>query len=169
MHVGLEDWLKRFAALHERAREGKLSAPETRGYLEARGELAYAIMRAQQLSLRPGLKARQALRASAAMSVSLVMPEGPVRALTQDLSTGGFSAIVGRIGRAPPRCDFSLTLSKAAPPVEGSATIVAVAALGGSSRFSFAFDQLPPAELERVEMAVFDCVLAQIGHLEKRE
>lgn len=161
--MSLEDWLRNFSALHERAREGKLTPTETRRYLDARGELAFAIVRAQQLTLRPGLKARQALRASAALPVSVTMPEGPVRALTLDLSTGGFSALVGRIGTAPPRCEFSLILSKAAAPVEGTAQVVSVAALGGSSRLSFAFENLPAAEVERVEMAVFDCVLAQLS------
>jgi hypothetical protein len=162
--VALNDWLKRFTELHRRAREGAaLSPAETRSYIEGRNDLATAILRAQQIALRPGQKPRQALRANTVLPVTVVMPEGPLKALTQDLSIGGFSAIVGRIGTAPAHVDFSLTLAKGTPPIEGPARLVAEAPMGGSTRLSFAFERVTAADVERIELVVFDWILAQIA------
>jgi hypothetical protein len=161
--VRFDDWLKNFTALHEKARAGKLSTVENRTYLGARNELARALIKKQQQKLPEGAKARQALRAPAVLPVDIHLPGNVAHALTQELWTGGFSAIVPPLGVPLDRLKFALTLTKDAPPIEGWARLVSDAAAGGSTRLTLEFEQLAPADADRVEFAVFDSVLTRLG------
>ena len=158
-----EDWLKKFSALHERAREGKLSLVENRTYLGARNELARALLTKQQKKVPAGAKTRQLLRTAAAIPVAVHLPGGIVHALTLELWSGGFSAIVPPLHMPTNRMKFALTVAKDAPPIEGWARVVADAAAGGSTRLTLEFEQLSPPDAERVEFAVFDSVLTRLG------
>jgi len=161
--VRFEDWLKKFSDLHEKARAGKLSALDTRNYLGARNELARALLKKQQQKVPEGLKARQALRAPAAIPVEVHLPGSVARVLTQELWWGGFSAIVPPLGMPMDRLKFALTVAKGTPPIEGWARVVGDSAAGGSTRLTMEFEKLPEAELERIEFAVFDSVLTRLG------
>jgi hypothetical protein len=161
--VRFDDWLKSFTALHDKARAGKLSTVENRTYLGARNELARALMKKHQQKLPAGAKARQVLRAPAALPVDLHLPGGVAHAVTQELWTGGFSAIVPPVGMPVERLKFVLTLAKEMPTIEGWARVLSDSAAGGSTRLTMEFEQLIPADAERVEFAVFDSVLGRLG------
>jgi hypothetical protein len=161
--VRFEDWLKKFSALHERARAGKLSTLDNRNYLGARNELARALLKQQHKKVPEGAKNRQLLRAAAAVPVDVHLPGGIVHALTQELWTGGFSAIVPPLGMPAERLRFVLTLAKDTAPIEGWARVVGDSAAGGSTRLMVEFEALSPPDAERIEFAVFDSVLARLA------
>src|SRR5687767_6955416 len=121
--VAFDEWLKKFSALHERARAGKLSVAENRTYLGARNELARAILKKMQQPVPAGAKGRQLLRTATAVPVDIHLPGGPVHALTQELWVGGLTAIVPPVQLAAQRLKFVLTLAKDAPPIEGWAKV----------------------------------------------
>lgn len=163
--VPLDEWLKKFSALHERARTGKLSALETRTYLGARNELARAILKKQQQPVPAGSKGRQLLRAATAVPVDIHLPGGPpVHALTQELWTGGLSAIVPPVQLAQQRLKFVLTLGKEGPPIEGWGKVIQETVVGGSTRLTLAFEPMTPAESERIEFAVFDAIVTRLSN-----
>jgi hypothetical protein len=162
-YVRLDDWLKKFSALHERAREGKLNLVENRTYLGARNELARAILKQQQQKIPANAKTRQLLRVAAAVPVDLHLPGGLVHALTQELWTGGFTAIVPPLGMPTERVRFALTLAKTSPPLEGTARVLGDSAVGGTTRLSLAFEGLAEPDAERVEFAVFDALLVRFA------
>ena len=157
-----EDWLKKFSALHERARAGKLTAVESRTYLGARNELARALMKQQQRALPHGARGRQLLRAPTAVPVDMTLPGGKVHALTTELWSGGFSALIPPLGMATERLHFALVVGKDSPPIEGWGRVTADHAAAGSTRLTVEFESITPAETERIEFAVFDAVLARL-------
>jgi hypothetical protein len=163
VEVRFDDWLKKFSALHEKARGGKLSTLDNRTYLGARNELARAMLKKHRQKVPEGAKARQLLRAPAAIPVDLHLPGTVAHALTQELWTGGFSALVPPLGMPVERLKFALTVTKDAPPIEGWVRVVSDAAAGGSTRLTLEFEGLSPADAERVEFAVFDSVLTRLG------
>jgi hypothetical protein len=161
--VRFDDWLKKFSALHDKARAGKLTTVENRTYLGARNELARALMKKHQQKVPEGAKARQVLRAPAAVPVDLHLPGGLAHVLTQELWSGGFSALVPPLGMPLDRLKFALLVAKDAPPIEGWARVLSDAAAGGSTRLTMEFEQLTPADADRVEFAVFESVLSRLG------
>jgi hypothetical protein len=161
--VRFDEWLKKFTALHDKARAGTMTIVENRTYLGARNELARALMKKQEQKLPQGAKARQLLRAPAAIPVDLHLPGGIAHALTQELWVGGFSAIIPPLGMPIERLKFALTVTKDAPPIEGWARVLSDSAAGGSTRLTMEFEQLSPADADRVEFAVFDSVLTRLG------
>jgi hypothetical protein len=161
--VNFEDWLKKFSALHEKARTGKLSLVDNRTYLGARNELARALLKKQQKSVPAGAKTRQLLRAPAAVPVAVHLPGGVVHALTQELWPGGFTALVPPLGMHTDRMRFTLTVAKEAPPIEGWARLVSDAAAAGSTRLVVEFESITPEDSERIEFAVFDSVLTRLA------
>jgi hypothetical protein len=158
----LQGWLVEFCKLHERAHRGSMTPAEQRDYLAARDELARAVLKAQRIVLRDGQQARQSLRAALALQVTLQMPSGKLSTLTQDISSGGFSALISTSPGPGLVVPFSLRLSKDAPPVEGKARLVGLAPGASSLRVGFTFEGLPPEAVERIELAVFDSLVAQL-------
>ncbi len=108
--MSLADWLAKFRDLHERAAADKLSAPEWVAYREGREELARALLAAQRLSLKPGETPRQALRVARALQVNLEWSKGQVRALTMDISVGGFAALLAKAPATTDEVKFTLRL-----------------------------------------------------------
>lgn len=159
--MSLAEWLQAFRAMHERARQGPLSPPDAAAYRAGRDELARALLAAQRLTLKPGEKAREALRVARALQVDLDFATSAVRAVTADLSSGGFSCL---LAKAPPPGDearFSLRLP-GGETLLGSVRVADVKALQGNVRVAFQFLALPAADRERLEMLVFDTVLGQL-------
>jgi hypothetical protein len=157
----LSDWLSAFRELHERARRGALTASEQVAYRSGRDELARALLAAQRLTLKSGETPRQALRVSRALQVELDLPAARHRSVTIDVSTGGFSTL---LDKAPPVGDdmgVSLRLP-AADPVVCRARITDARPQGAHVRVAVRFEGLPPADRERLELFVFDTVLAQM-------
>jgi hypothetical protein len=159
---GLAQWLLEFRQLHEKARRGQLGDRELQLYRNGRDELARALLAAQRLTLRPGETPRRALRVGRALQVDLDLVTSRERAVTIDLSTGGFSCL---LAKAPPVGDevgFSLRLP-AADPLAGRARVTDVRVLPGNVRVSFQFTGQAEADKERLELFVFDTVLAQLS------
>ncbi len=159
---GLAQWLLEFRQLHEKARRGQLSERELQAYRSGRDELARALLAAQRLTLRPGETPRRALRVGRALQVDLDLATSRERAVTIDLSTGGFSCL---LAKAPPVGDevgFSLRLP-ASDPLAGRARVTDVKVLPGNVRVSFQFVNQADADRDRLETFVFDTVLAQLA------
>ena len=159
--MDLAQWLVTFRALHERARRGDLTGPEAADYRGGREELARALVAAQRLSVPAGASPRQSLRVARALQVEVESPLRTERVTTFDLSLGGFSAPMSRA----PALDEPLTARLRLPGTEPLAAEVRVADARpqpGNVRVSFAFKGLPEADRERLELAIFDAVLAQL-------
>ncbi len=159
---GLTQWLLEFRQLHEKARRGQLRERELQAYRDGRDELARALLAAQRLTLRPGETPRRALRVARALQVDLDLGTSRERAVTIDISTGGLSCL---LAKAPPVGDeagFSLRLP-AADPLAGRARVTDVRSLPGNVRVSFQFVNPSDADKERLELFVFDTVLAQLS------
>ncbi len=160
--MSLAEWLETFRALHERARAGQLPAEELETYHAGREELARALVGAQRLSLKTGQTPRKALRVARALQVDLETKAGQVRAMTIDLSLEGFSATLAKAPPAGGQIKCTLRLP-GGDPVVAEVKPVDVKVQPGSVRVSFAFQKLEAPQQERLEMTIFDSVLAQIG------
>ncbi len=156
--MGLAEWLESFRELHERARAGKLSGPDLRGYYDSRDELATALIGAQRLTLDPALPARHSLRVARALQVDFAMPGGKERCMTLDLSLSGFSAMMGKQPSATESLEATLRMPDGVP-LEGRVMVQGARRQGASHRVSFAFKQLLPADEERLAFVVFDVAL----------
>jgi hypothetical protein len=157
----LTDWLLGFRQLHEKARRGQLRDSELARYRTGRDELARALLAAQRLQLKEHETPRRALRVARALQVDLDLGTSRERAISIDISTGGFSCL---LAKAPPlgeEVGFSLRIP-AAEALAGRARVQDVKVQPGNARIAFAFVNLSDAEKERIELFVFDTVLAQL-------
>jgi hypothetical protein len=159
--AGLSQWLLAFRQMHEKARRGALEGAEVETYRAGRDELARALLAAQRLSLRPGETPRRALRVARALQVDLDLVTSRERAVSIDLSTGGFSCLLAKAPPAGDEVGFSLRLP-ASEPLVGRARVQDVKVLPGNVRVSFSFVSQTEADKDRIEMLVFDTVLAQM-------
>ncbi len=158
---GLQQWLLEFRQLHEKARRGQLAARELSAYRSGRDELARALLAAQRLTLRPGETPRRALRVGRALQVDLDLGTSRERAVTLDLSTGGFSCLLAKPPPVGDEIGFSLRMP-AADAFAGRARVVDARVLPGNVRVAFQFLNASEADKERLELFVFDTVLAQL-------
>jgi hypothetical protein len=159
--MSLKDWLVRFRAQHEQARAGTLSAEGLADYRAGRDELARALLGAQAASLKPGEVPRQALRVARALQADLEWSVDRVRAVTQEISVGGFSVLLAKSPPTDEEVKVKLRLP-GAEPVGLRARVVNAVVQPGSVRVSFQFQGLGPEEREQIEFAVFDGVLQNI-------
>ncbi len=160
--MSLAAFLARFRALHDQDRAGSLSPEEREEYRRGREELARALLAVQRLSLKPGETARQSLRVARALQVDLEWPKGQVRAVTLDLSVGGFATLMAK---APSQsdevgCVFRLP---GGDPLKAKARVVGIAVQPTSVRVAYAFQGLPDEDRDRLERLVFDTVLDQFA------
>jgi hypothetical protein len=159
--MSLKEWLVQFKAQHEQARAGKLSGDELADYRGGRDELARALLGAQAAALRAGETPRQALRVARALQADLEWSVDKVRVVTQDLSVGGFSAL---LAKSPPT-DEDVKVQLRLPGSEmlhARARVVGAAVQPAAVRVAFAFTGMAPAERDKLEFVVFDTVLEQI-------
>lgn len=159
--MSLAAFLARFRELHKKGGAGTLSPEEREEYRRGRDELARAVLAVQRLSLKPGETARQSLRVARALQVDLGWPKGQVRALTLDLSMGGFASLMAK---APAQsevvaCVFRLP---GGGELAAKARVVDVVVQASSVRVAFTFQDMPEEDRDRVERVVFDTVLDQI-------
>jgi PilZ domain len=160
--MGLAEWLRAFRALHDRARAGSLPAADAATYRAGRDELARALLAAQHAVAKPGEPPRKQLRASRALQVDVEFARERVRAMTIDISSGGFGVVLGK----PPTPGEVARASLRMPgqePLTGTVRVVDVRVLPGNARAAFAFEGLSAADAERLETLVFDTVLAQLS------
>jgi hypothetical protein len=158
----LTEWLLGFRALHEKARRGQLREADAVRYRAGREELARALLTAQRLQLKAGETPRRAMRVARALQVDLDLGTSAQRAVTVDISTGGFSCLLQKAPALGDEVGFSLRLP-AADPIAGRARVQDVKVLPGNVRIAFMFKALAEADRERMELFVFDTVLAQLA------
>ncbi len=159
--MSLADWLAAFRELHEKAHRGELAPRERVVYRAGRDELARALLAAQRLTLKPGEIPRQALRVARALQVDLETTTSRLRAMTIDLSVGGFGTLLAKAPPSDEDVKYALRLPSA-EPLEGVAHVVEAKAQPGNVRVCFAFKDISEADRERLELLIFDTVLAQI-------
>jgi hypothetical protein len=160
--MSLGEWITRFRDLHERARRGNLNQRELMVYRSGRDELARALLAAQRLTVKPGETPRQALRVSRALQIELEFPTSQQKAVTIDVSTGGFATLLLKAPSLGDEVKFSLRMP-ASEPLTGGVRVTDVKAQTGSVRVAFQFVGLSAEQRERLEVFVFDTVLAQIA------
>jgi len=159
--MSFADWLRQFRALHEKAKQGTLRGAELTAYRAGREELARAFLVAQRLTLPAGVRPRQALRVPRALQADLAFVDGNLRAMTLDVSTAGFGALLAK----PPKVGEELEVTLRIPggePLRAAARVVDVKSQVGNARASFQLVGLEEADAERLELLVFDAVLAQL-------
>lgn len=160
--MSINAWLQEFRALHKRARQKQLTAEEKQLYLTAREQFARALTAAQGMTLKPGEMARQTFRVAQAMQIELSLNTGIVRAMTLDVSRGGFSVV---LGKAPPDNElvgYTLRMPDGMDPIIGRAKVISSKKQIGNYRLSFAFQDLSEHDGERLESVLFDAALARI-------
>jgi hypothetical protein len=160
--MNLKEWIVEFCKMHEQARQGTLQHAERNEYLAARDELARALLKAQRITLQAGQQPRRSIRASLALPMTLQLPAGRLSTLTLDISSGGFSAMLSSAPTVGLKVSFALKLGRLDPPIEGKAKLLALNLQGSGPRGSFSFDDLDLEMAERLEMTVFDAVVAQL-------
>lgn len=158
----LADWLAAFRELHARAGAGTLAPGDQAAYRAGRDELARALLAAQHVALKPGETPRQALRVARALQVDLDLATSRQRAVTADLSSGGFSCLLARAPGLGEDVGYALRIP-GGQPLAGRARIADVKAQAGNVRVAFQFVGLAAADAERLERFVFDTVLAQLA------
>lgn len=159
--MSLAEWLSTFRDMHERARRGQLNPREASVYRAGRDELARALLAAQRLTVKPGETPRAALRVSRALQIDMDLPTTHLKAVTIDVSTGGFSTLVSKAPSLGEEIRFSLRMP-ASEPLAGQCRVTDVKAQAGNVRVSFQFVGLSAEDRERLEVFVFDTVLAQL-------
>jgi hypothetical protein len=160
--MGHPEWIAGLKRLHDLANQGALSPEQLEAYQSARDEFAQAMVAAQGLTLLPGQKPRHAFRVARALQIELALSSGTVRAMTQNISVGGFAALLA--GAPPPTESIGFTLKTPGKggPLLGRCKVVDVKARTGNALVSFAFEPLPPADFDRLDRVVLDVALEQL-------
>lgn len=152
-------WISGFREQHEKMRAGRLSEQETKRYLSMREELARSMVSSQGLTVPEGQNARAHFRVAQVYSVEL---NNLYKGLTKDIARSGFSTIVPAAMKEGDPFSFALTLKRGEDPVTGQGKVVSALKQQGNTRISCSIDTINPANAERLEMALFDAVLARL-------
>ena len=161
MAIRLRQWLSQFCAWHDQYREGELPADLLVPYTEARSDLCATLVVAQRLDLRAG-GGRQALRVERALPVCFEVGAAKISAITQDISTSGLSALVGRAPPVGTSIAFQLKLGREVTPVVGRCRVVAAIPMEGSVRMAVTFEEMGNEDRAHVEDVVLDAICAEI-------
>jgi c-di-GMP-binding flagellar brake protein YcgR len=81
---------------------------------------------------------------------------------TFDISAGGFAAPMGSAPEAGEPFTAVIRLP-GAEPLAASVKVVGIVPMVGYFRVSFAFSRMDPASAERLDVAILDMVLQQLG------
>lgn len=161
MTISFPQWIDGLRALHEQARAGQLDGCALRAYRASRADLETALLCAQQIARDFRHSPRRSIRMAYALQIDLRLRTGRARAVTLDISRGGFSVLL----QAPPESDevieFSLRLP-GAEFVEGKARARAVVPKEGCARCSFSFEMLGAEAEELLAMFMFDAILPHL-------
>lgn len=155
-------WLAEFRKVHAEAKRGALAGAALTDYQEARNELARALLAAQHVALEPGMQPRRSLRAARALQADIAFFDGSVRVATRTISPGGFAAVLAK----PQKTGEEVTVTLRLPggePIQCDASVVESKPQAGNAHVSFRWVGLSEADADRLEMAVFDAVLEQLG------
>jgi c-di-GMP-binding flagellar brake protein YcgR len=120
---------------------------------------------AQRLSLQPGQKARHTFRVARALQIDLSLASGGVRAMTLNISVGGFAAL---LAGAPPVAEavgFKLKTPGSSEPMLGRCKVVEVQKRPGNALVSFQFEALSATDFDKLDRIVLDIALEQFSSL----
>lgn len=160
--MSLGEWLSAFRELHEKARRKQLSHSELLIYRTGRDELARALLAAQRLTLKPGETPRRTLRVARALQVDIEVLTSSIRAISVDISIGGFSCLLSKTLPLGEEVGVSMRIP-ASEPIVCRCRVADVKPQSGNVRAAFQFASLSDEDRERLEMFVFDTVLAQMA------
>jgi hypothetical protein len=159
--MALGEWLNGFRQLHDKAKRGAVEGRELGDYIAARDELARALMSAQHLTVPPGQKARRALCVPRALQADLDLGLRSLRTTTVEVSAAGFGALLPSAPRVGEEAKVSLRLP-GAEPLRATVRVCEVKAQTGHARAAFQFVDLCESDAEKLELFVFDAVLAHL-------
>jgi len=162
MAMSINAWLQEFRVLHKRARQKQLNEEEKKLYLSAREQFARALTAAQGMTLKPGEMARTTFRVAQAMQIELSLASGIVRALTLDVSRGGFSVVLAKVPSDSELVGYTLRMPDGMDPIIGRARVVASKKQIGNYRLSFSFEGMSEYDQDRLETVLFDAALSRI-------
>jgi len=152
------EWISRFRITHEKAKAGGLNEIERKQYLGMREELARSLVNAQSLAVPEGQNARRHFRVAQLFQVEV---KNLYKTVTRELSSSGFSAMVAAELKPGDTVPFKLTVNRAVDPVSGIAKVVSAVKAQGAFRTSFVIETMSDANVEILESALFDAVLAR--------
>ncbi len=159
--MGLTESLEEFRTLHDGAKAGTLGSPDLANYHAVRDKLADLLLSAQSIALLPGKRPRRMLRAARALLADIEFHDGSVRAMTLQVSSGGFAALLARGPQVGEDVEVTLRIP-GGQPLHAGARAVSVKEYLGNANTSFQFVSLDAAEVERMEVFVFDTLLDEL-------
>jgi len=157
----MKEWLIEFKKAHEKYRSGDLTGADRKAYLDAREQLAAALMKAQGMQRAPSEPARSAFRVAQATPVEFRLGEEKVQSLTQDVARGGFSTLLAAKLDPDQVCSFTLKLPGGAT-LSGKCKVVAAKRQTATTRYSFMFVNVPENDIDKLETVLFDWALSKI-------
>ena len=160
--MGFSEPLAEFRDLHEGAKCAILGRLDLVKYHALRDELARLLLSSHHAALLPRQRQRRVLRVARTFRVDIEFQHGTMRAVTLDLSSGGFGALFEGAPLVGEKAKITLCLPEG-PPLQATACVVSVRQQVGIAGASFQFIDLDEAAVERLEMYVFDAILGQIA------
>lgn len=156
------DFIARIRALHEKAKQGRLTPSEKADYQQQRTELGRLLLVAQHLS-HGGKTLRSALRIAQLIKVEVEVGGTTDKTTTIDLASGGFAVLLPRPCAVGTPALFTLMLPSMEGPgtraLGGAAKVASARPQGTTQRVSFSFTTLEPADREYLDMVLLDFVL----------
>jgi hypothetical protein len=157
----MKEWLLEFKKAHDRYKSGELTGADRKAYLDAREQLAAALMKAQGMQRPASEPARSAFRVAQAAQVEVRIGEEKITSLTLDVARGGFSALLAV--KLDPEQVVSFTLKlPGGDTLSGKVKVVAAKRQGATSRYSLTFANVEENDLDKLETVLFDWALAKI-------
>ena len=161
--MGTLEFITEFRVLHEKAKNGTLTAVDRPRYEAARAQLGRIVLIAQQIA-HTGQTLRSSLRMAKMLKVELRPDDAdPIRASTIDIASGGFAVLMPngmKIGKGA-----AFTLHLPAPtgtgtsPISGRVVVASSRPQTSLFRVSFRFNNLHPSVQEQLEIALIDAIL----------
>ena len=160
----IKDAIARLQQLHQRHKQGSLSADEELAYRASCEDFFGALLGVQRLNLQPRQKARQTVRVAAGKKIELTIADSRIATMTYDLGVGGFAALVSADLPVGSECDFVLTAG--GYPLRGHARVVACMRHGSGGvthRACFVLETMSEEDRARLEVSVIDAALAALA------
>lgn len=151
------EWMKHFRVVHQKAKAKQLSDSDLKSYLQMREELARSLVTVQSLQVPSGENSRKHFRVAQMLQVEV---NKLYKAFTKEVSRAGFSCVLPVEMKVGTKATFALALSREGEPVTGEAKVVNSTRVG-QWRTDFAIESMSDDNHERLEMALFDAVLAR--------
>jgi len=164
--LGLLDlgWLRSFAALHQAAKAGEVRGRDLDAYRSEREAMARALLEAQKVTLEPDQKPRFCLRVARGIEVTIHRCDQDLEARTLNIAAAGFAAVLQTGLRSQEEVGVTLTMPEG-DPLRARARVIEVRPSRTAApdvRVGFQFMTMSEADLERLEVLVFDVILEHL-------